>query len=110
MDKPTVDPKRTCNAIQAAPTDERLEPGESEFTEPGLARRLESDHLLFSCPGCGRLGAIRATHPKDVGGKSWDITGGSLDDVTTLTLSPSIHCVGCCGWHGHLQGGVFKSC
>jgi len=105
-----VDPKRTCKAIQAAPDDPKLQPREFEYTEPGLARRLGGDHLLFACPGCGRTGAIRAANPKPGDSPSWDIASGSLDDVTTLTLSPSINCVGCCGWHGYLTGGVFKSC
>lgn len=108
-----IDPKRTCLAVQAAADDPGLQPGESLHLEPGLARRLgDGDHLLFACPGCGRTGAIRAAHPKpDNGnGATWDITGGSLDDVTTLTLNPSINCVGCCGWHGYLRNGVFESC
>lgn len=105
-----VDPKRTCEAVQVAADDPRLLPGESEFTDPGLARRLGADHLLFSCPGCGRPGAIRASHPKSGDPPSWDVTGGTLDDVTGLTLHPSINCVGCCGWHGWLTAGVFKSC
>jgi len=105
-----LDPRRTVKAVQVPNDDQRLQPGESEITEPGLARRLDSDHLLFSCPGCGRPGAIRAGNPKSGDPPSWDVTGGSLDDVTMLTLAPSIHCVGCCGWHGFLQNGVFKSC
>lgn len=110
---PTSDPKRTCKAVQAAHDDPQLQPGGCEYGPPGLARRLDQgDHLLFNCPGCGRAGAIRAAHPKpDNGnGATWDITGGSLGDVTTLTLHPSINCVGCCGWHGWLRNGVFESC
>lgn len=108
--KPELDIKRTVRAAQSSTDDDRLMPGESEYTEPGLARRLNKDHLLFSCPGCGRPGAIRADHPKSGDPPSWDVTGGTLDDVTTLTLAPSIHCVGCCGWHGFLRNGVFESC
>lgn len=111
--KPTIDPKRTVRATQAARDDPELAPGQFCYAAPGKARQLDQgDHLLFACPGCGQTGAIRASHPKaDNGnGATWDITGGSLADVTTLTLSPSIHCVGCCGWHGHLVGGEFRSC
>lgn len=107
--KPTVDVKRT---VKATPTDEAWP--QFEYTTPGAVYvdrdQTYKDHLLFACPGCGRMGSIRATSPKDVGGKSWDIVGGSLADPTTLTLAPSIHCVGCCGWHGFLKSGTFESC
>lgn len=55
------------------------------------------------CPGCGEAGGPRQ-------GATWTATSGSFDDVTTLTLSPSIHCTGCCGWHGYLRNGIFESC
>lgn len=110
MEKPTVDPKRTCKAIQAAHDDPVMQPGHYDFTEPGKARRLDNDHLLFACPGCGLTGAIVATDPKSKDKPSWKIVGGSLDDVTTLTLDPSIDCIGCCRWHGYLKNGVFVSC
>lgn len=111
--KPPIDAKRTCKAIQADHDDPTIQPGEYCYATPGKGRRLDQgDHLLFACPGCGRSGAIRAAHPKPPNGNgaTWDITGGSLDDITTLTLTPSINCVGCCGWHGYLRNGVFESC
>lgn len=65
--------------------------------------------LVFNCPGCGNFGSISCkVGPKEL--RYWEITQGSLDDITTLSLSPSIHCVGCCGWHGYLTNGEFKSC
>lgn len=78
--------------------------------EPGQAGRLYERLLQFACPGCGRFGAISAENPKPADSPSWKIESGTLDDVTSLTLSPSIHCVGCCGWHGWLRSGVFESC
>lgn len=113
MDRPIVDAKRTAPATLAADDDPDIQPGEFCYTTPGKGRRfVPHDMLLFACPGCGRSGAIRAAHPKpdNRNGATWDITAGSLDDPTTLSLAPSINCVGCCGWHGYLTGGVFKSC
>lgn len=104
-----ADPKRTVKATrtgEAWPDGEHALPGMC-YIDSGATYK---DHLLFACPGCGRMGAIRATHPKDVNGPSWDITAGSLLEPEALTLSPSINCVGCCGWHGYLKNGVFESC
>lgn len=108
-----VDAKRTVKAVQfeGCHGDDGCE--YPEYGEPGLACRYPAmpNHLLHTCPGCGRFGAIRAEHPKPAGPESsWDIVTGTLDDVTTLTLAPSIHCKGCCGWHGFLTNGVFTSC
>lgn len=86
---------------------------DSGYAAPGAVfvdtENTYKDHLLFACPGCGKMGSIRATHPKDQGGRSWDIVAGKLTEPEGLTLSPSIHCVGCCGWHGWLKAGIFKS-
>lgn len=60
----------------------------------------DSSHWLLCCPGCGEVGS-----PRD--GAKWTCEQGSFDDVTTLTLSPSI-LKSCCGWHGYLRNGVFK--
>ena len=57
---------------------------------------------ILCCPGCGEAGSPMA-------GKKWQIVSGSVEDVTTLTLSPSIQ-KSCCGWHGHLKAGIFESC
>ena len=106
--KPTVDPKRTVKArnVHVFEADGSAPNGIEE--EPGVCQRTSPDRLMFCCPGCGLWGGVRATHPKE--SSSWDIIAGSLDDVTTLTLAPSINCIGCCGWHGHLKNGVFESC
>lgn len=55
------------------------------------------------CPGCGELGGPSK-------GASWQIIAGSFGDVAKLTLQPSVHCRGCCGWHGYLTDGEFRSC
>lgn len=85
---------------------------DSGFGEPGACfidkDNTYPDHLIFACPGCGKIGSIVCTHPKSP--NSWDIESGNLQDPATLTLSPSIHCVGCCGWHGYLRNGEFQSC
>lgn len=76
--------------------------------------------ITFDCP-CGRRDdndhaarlCIEFTQPLDGGpalrndGHTWNRTG---DTFETLTLAPSIQVVGGCGWHGHLQNGVLRSC
>ena len=73
---------------------------------PGSMIRVEGDKSgtghIIACPGCGQFGSARE-------GARWTVQSGSLDDVTTLTLSPSIQ-KSCCGWHGYLRNGVFESC
>ena len=111
MSRPSVDARRT---VAATPTDEAWP--EEEYTTPGAVfidpARVYKGHLLFACPGCGRMGSIRVGHPKpdNRDGGTWDLVAGDVLKPETLTLAPSIHCVGCCRWHGFLQGGVFKSC
>lgn len=106
---PVLDPKRT---VKATRTDEAWPEG--GYAVPGEVfidtDETYKDHLLFACPGCGRMGSIRATHPKNVNGPSWDVVAGKLTEPETLTLAPSINCVGCCKWHGYLKNGVFESC
>ncbi len=112
MTPPPIDKTRTCPAIQLPDWPNSEIPEHGDYGVPGSARRTFAghDHFSFACPGCGRMGAITASHPKNAKSPSWDVVSGTLDDVTTLTLAPSIHCVGCCGWHGFLRAGVFKSC
>ncbi|WP_439627456.1 DUF6527 family protein [Gemmata sp.] len=105
----TIDPKRTVPATrtgEAWPEGEHAAPGAVFIDTEGTYR----DHLLFACPGCGRMGSIGADKQKHANGPSWQIVSGELVEPETLTLSPSINCVGCCGWHGFLTAGVFKSC
>lgn len=108
MDKPIIDAHRT---VAATRTDDAWP--ESGYTTPGAVfidhEKAYGQSVLFACPGCGRMGSIRATHPKSDDPPSWDIVEGKLTEPEGLTLAPSIHCVGCCGWHGFLRKGVFKS-
>jgi hypothetical protein len=107
MDKPQVDPKRTCPATLF----DWKENGYPEYGEPGSGSAYANGEVyLFACPGCGRFSGIDVGHPKPPQSPSWDIVAGSLDDPSTLTLHPSINCVGCCKWHGWLKGGVFRPC
>lgn len=105
-DKPEVDKRRK---VSATPFDWKAE-GYPDYGNPGLAGKYTDDILQFACPGCGRFGAVTVGHPKPTKSPSWDIVSGSLEDVTTLTLHPSLNCVGCCKWHGWLRAGVFEPC
>lgn len=107
MNKPVVDPKRTGVKASMIPWNEPpIELIDGEWTGPpgAFVDRSGTDpsNWLLSCPGCGRMGSPRT-------GATWTATSGSFDDVTTLTLSPSI-AKSCCGWHGYLRAGVFESC
>jgi hypothetical protein len=75
------------------------------YGPPGAFLNREStdaSHWLLCCPGCGEAGAPRT-------GATWRITAGSFEDVSTLTLEPSIatNCRACPGWHGYLRNGIF---
>lgn len=98
-----VNPKRTnVPAVLVPEYRDGLEPGSCVW-------HPERNRLSFACPGCGLFGGILCGKPKPAERPSWDIVKGDPADPSTLTLSPSIHCVGCCGWHGYLQNGVFNS-
>lgn len=60
---------------------------------------INGTNWTLCCPSCGELGTPRE-------GATWEIKTGSFDDVTGLSLWPSI-AKSCCGWHGYLQNGVF---
>jgi hypothetical protein len=64
------------------------------------------DRLWYACPcGCGMIGRLTiAENVKPAKVPSWKWTGGRENP----TLEPSVHHIG--HWHGHLQGGVWKSC
>lgn len=104
-----VDPKRTCPAVYQPVFDaDGGAPNGTDFP-PGTCQRVQPNRLMFTCPGCGQWGGVQA-FPSPKKPEGWEIVSGTLDDPTTLTLSPSIHCISCCGWHGYLRGGVFTSC
>jgi len=99
----TTDPHRTVPAT--------IQTGEWRYASkenvPGICEPKESQ-LKFACPGCGQLLIIpigqAISDPRH-----WDIIEGSGLDPTSLSLMPSI-ANSCCGWHGYLKEGVFKSC
>lgn len=108
MDKPTVDPKRTGVKASMIPfTEPPMYYNERNRLCGPLGAFLErvptnENSWILCCPGCGEAGSPRE-------GARWQCTEGSFDDVTTLTLAPSI-AKSCCGWHGYLKNGVFESC
>lgn len=102
-----VDPKRT--GVKAF----NLHSEDWEFINdkwrgpPGGMTRIDGDdegHAGHSiaCPGCGIIGAACP-------GAKWTTDWGVPNDVTTLTMNPSL-AKSCCGWHGYLRNGVFESC
>lgn len=82
------------------------------FDTPGRATTVCDDDgsffLIHACPGCGRVAALPCNQPPGCS-PNWD-AAGDPSDPATLTLTPSINCVGCCGWHGYLRDGVFAPC
>jgi hypothetical protein len=104
MNKPTVDPKRTNLVAKAAHFSDQ--DGYQRYAEPGEMELMENGTLILACPGCGWVSGMRVGNPKPVKSPSWLMTG----DIPLLTLSPSINCISCCGWHGYLKNGVFESC
>lgn len=63
-------------------------------------------HIMLKCPGCGEASGMHCRepgtlHPPDQ--ESWELSG--LPNAATM--SPSINCVGCCGWHGWLRNGEY---
>ncbi len=105
MDKIAVDVKRTNLPATAVvfPLDDGFLP---DFAAPGSIELSAPDFLLLACPGCGHVSGMRVGSVKPAQSPSWEMHGGS----PLLTLSPSINCTGCCGWHGYLKAGVFESC
>lgn len=69
------------------------------FGPPGayIGYDVRNETYSLCCPGCGELGGPRE-------GAKWI---GWQEDVTTMTLRPSI-AKSCCGWHGYLNCGVFE--
>jgi Family of unknown function (DUF6527) len=60
--------------------------------------------LGINCPGCGAESFLQFF---DNGpGPCWSFDGNKEKP----TLTPSVHSVGCCGWHGYLQNGIWVSC
>lgn len=56
----------------------------------------------MTCPGCGELSHI--SFSAEFGRVHWLFSPPENEP----TLSPSVNCVGCCGWHGFLVRGVWR--
>lgn len=106
-----ADPKRTVKARKVEVFDAEGGAVNGLIEEPGVCQPFPEDKRLgFCCPGCGKWGAVRVGSPKPVASPSWNIVSGTLEEPESLTLTPSIHCIGCCGWHGYLTSGIFVPC
>jgi Family of unknown function (DUF6527) len=68
------------------------------FTSIAVMEPTKRVRFTICCPGCGKRVGVRDT---------WAVLAGSIEDVTTLTLDPSLK-FACCGWHGYLKNGVFS--
>lgn len=69
----------------------------------------------FDCPcGCGTRCHVLFENPRDGQGNLGPGTGPYWsrigDDFETLTLTPSIHRVDGCGWHGFITSGEILTC
>jgi hypothetical protein len=126
VERQTIDPKRTGVKAREIPEwPERPDESARYYGNPGdMLRTANADGSLYgflvACPGCGQFGAIPVCEDapvrwsvvsgfSDVGGVKVDAGPGDVNDVTTLSLTPSI-LKRCCGWHGFLRRGVFESC
>ena len=104
-----MDPKRTVKARKVHVFEDDGSAPNGLDAEPGDSQQVSPDRMMFACPGCGEWGAVRALPPPKKQ-NAWMIESGTLAEPESLTLSPSIQCMGCCGWHGYLKAGVFESC
>lgn len=100
--RPEVDPRRTCRSV---PVTFALTEGLFQDYAPPGSFEMREGYMLLACPGCGRVSGMTVGDPKpDNGnGATWRLTG----PPESPTLSPSVNCTGCCGWHGWLKSGVF---
>lgn len=104
----SVDLRRTVPA-RLQPPEERtgaFEPGDvmtmtDEVDGPVTA-------LGFGCPGCGGASILHLGSGPDR--HTWQVTGGDPSKPESLSVRPSIHHSGGCGWHGYLTDGVFAPC
>lgn len=94
-----------CKVVGSIDEIRELQPGVTIQT-PGLIYRISKSCIVMNCPCCGDESAMdvyESDQPKSPS-PSWLIENFS----EAVTLSPSINCVGCCGWHGYLKHGEFK--
>lgn len=62
----------------------------------------EYDMLWFVCPRKRGMCAVPLLPKRNPNGSGW------AWDEGMLTLSPSINCVGGCGWHGFIKNGEIR--
>ena len=60
--------------------------------------------IAIKCPGCGSESYLSVK--KDYPPPNWEWNGNEEKP----TLTPSVHSVGCCGWHGWLRDGEWVKC
>ena len=78
----------------------------------------EANGIFFCCPLCylANESSIIGTHrikcwspdvPDDAvpGPGRWSIVGTSIDDLSLVANSSSVHLLNGCGWHGYVQKG-----
>jgi len=112
-DHPQIDPKRTgvkahlTYSVDSVGADHIIRGVPGGMT-PITNNRGVIEGFTIACPGCGVWGGISFVASEHFT-NPWRVTGGSVLDVTTLSVMDSIlkHC---CGWHGYLRNGVFESC
>lgn len=104
-----VDPKRVTKLVLCQEWEGKTPHVHCTIQEPGLGVwDAETDCLFFACPGCGKVGAVRVgMKEKPARSPSWQLMEGDPVNPSSWSLMPSIHCIGCCGWHGWLTKGVF---
>jgi hypothetical protein len=82
--------------------------GTFDIEEARLKGRPVTARIMFVCPAgkrCGVfLGPAFQAKPSDGDPNVWGWDGN--DERPTLT--PSINCVGGCGWHGFITAGVMR--
>ena len=95
---------------RVATVDELKQPGDFCFWH--IAEDGQSAFMAFKCP-CGADQCRKRTHdsiPVRVGAPQPDQHNWGWDgNLDAPTLTPSIHRTGDCGWHGHLQAGMWRS-
>lgn len=102
MPRQPIDPKRT--GVKAT-LHVFGEDDVGTHQEPG-AMEIQDGFLLLACPGCGYVSGMSWGYEKPARQPSWKLTG-DITKPETISLTPSINCVNCCGWHAHLTNGVF---
>lgn len=106
---PVIDSKRTnLKATSFDPNSADDEGFWPDRAEPGAICQHPNlrSILMIACPGCGHVSGMEVGNPKPANSPSWLIIG-DVAKPESVTLEPSINCVGCCGWHGYLRNGVY---